>query len=60
MITSAEWNDKLNEVKLRKDDMNRLIMNFLVTEVSLARLIVDSHSNQQHPLQNCRLIKINK
>ena len=36
VITSAEWSDKLNEVKLRKDDMNRLIMNFLVTEVSLA------------------------
>jgi hypothetical protein len=36
VITSGEWDEKLDEVKLRKDDMNRLIMNFLVTEVSSA------------------------
>ena len=32
MITRDEWERKLKEVKIRKEDMNRLIMNFLVTE----------------------------
>lgn len=40
VITSAEWERKLDEVKLRKDDMNRLIMNFLVTEVKLLKLFI--------------------
>lgn len=29
-----DWERKLAAVKIRKEDMNRLIMNFLVTEVS--------------------------
>ena len=32
-ITSDEWERKLTSVRVRKDDMNRLVMNFLVTEV---------------------------
>lgn len=32
MITREEWEKKLNAVKLRKEDMNTLVMNFLVTE----------------------------
>lgn len=32
VITRLEWEKKLNNVKLRKDDMNKLVMNFLVTE----------------------------
>ena len=32
MITRDEWEKKLNDVKIRKEDMNRLVMNFLVTE----------------------------
>lgn len=32
MITREEWEKKLNDVKIRKEDMNRLVMNFLVTE----------------------------
>ncbi|MED6125914.1 hypothetical protein PIB30_073205, partial [Stylosanthes scabra] len=28
----AEWEKKLNDVKIRKEDMNKLIMNFLVTK----------------------------
>ncbi len=28
-----DWERKLAAVKIRKEDMNRLIMNFLVTEV---------------------------
>lgn len=32
LITKDEWVKKLNEVKIRKEDMNKLIMNFLVTE----------------------------
>ncbi len=31
-ITRDDWVKKLNEVKIRKEDMNKLIMNFLVTE----------------------------
>ncbi|KAI8567573.1 hypothetical protein RHMOL_Rhmol02G0132500 [Rhododendron molle] len=32
LITREEWEKKLNDVKIRKEDMNRLVMNFLVTE----------------------------
>ncbi|XP_020270194.1 glucose-induced degradation protein 8 homolog isoform X2 [Asparagus officinalis] len=32
VITREEWERKLKEVKIRKDDMNKLVMNFLVTE----------------------------
>ncbi|KAK1309094.1 hypothetical protein QJS10_CPA09g01441 [Acorus calamus] len=32
VITREEWEKKLNDVKIRKDDMNKLVMNFLVTE----------------------------
>jgi hypothetical protein len=32
LITKDDWVKKLNEVKIRKEDMNKLIMNFLVTE----------------------------
>ncbi|KAJ8566850.1 hypothetical protein K7X08_002672 [Anisodus acutangulus] len=31
VITREEWEKKLNDVKIRKEDMNRLVMNFLVT-----------------------------
>nr|XP_043620973.1 protein GID8 homolog [Erigeron canadensis] len=31
-ITRNEWEKKLNDVKIRKEDMNKLVMNFLVTE----------------------------
>lgn len=32
MITREEWERKLRDVKIRKQDMNKLVMNFLVTE----------------------------
>ena len=32
VITREEWERKLKEVKIRKEDMNRLVMNFFVTE----------------------------
>ncbi|KAF5728657.1 hypothetical protein HS088_TW21G00806 [Tripterygium wilfordii] len=32
VITWEEWEKKLNDVKIRKEDMNKLVMNFLVTE----------------------------
>lgn len=32
VITRDEWEKKLNQVKIRKEDMNNLVMNFLVTE----------------------------
>lgn len=33
-ISAEAWEAKLAAVKVSKDDMNRLVMNFLVTEVS--------------------------
>jgi hypothetical protein len=35
-ISAEAWEAKLAAVKVSKDDMNRLVMNFLVTEVSRA------------------------
>ncbi|XP_038983048.1 protein GID8 homolog isoform X3 [Phoenix dactylifera] len=32
VITRDEWERKLKDVKIRKEDMNKLVMNFLVTE----------------------------
>lgn len=32
VITREEWEKKLNDIKIRKEDMNKLVMNFLVTE----------------------------
>lgn len=32
-VLNREWEAKMNQVKVSKEDMNRLIMNFLVTEV---------------------------
>jgi hypothetical protein len=32
VITREEWERKLNNVNIRKEDMNKLVMNFLVTE----------------------------
>jgi len=33
-ISAEQWEQKLAAVKVSKEDMNRLVMNFLVTEVS--------------------------
>lgn len=32
VITRDEWEKRLSDVKVRKEDMNKLVMNFLVTE----------------------------
>uniref|UniRef100_A0A7I4A0G9 CTLH domain-containing protein n=1 Tax=Physcomitrium patens TaxID=3218 RepID=A0A7I4A0G9_PHYPA len=32
VVTKEEWEKNLREVKIWKEDMNRLVMNFLVTE----------------------------
>ncbi|KAI3868680.1 hypothetical protein MKX03_007480 [Papaver bracteatum] len=32
VITRVDWEKKLSDVKIRKEDMNKLVMNFLVTE----------------------------
>ena len=32
-ISAEHWEQKLAAVKVSKEDMNRLVMNFLVTEV---------------------------
>ena len=35
-VSKQEWEKKMSNVRLKKEDMNVLIMNFLVTEVRLA------------------------
>jgi hypothetical protein len=42
-ISNEQWDAKLASVKVAKEDMNRLVMNFLVTEVT--SLIGSSNSN---------------
>lgn len=37
MIELEEWEKKLAQVRVSKEDLNRLVMNFLVTEVRGAR-----------------------
>lgn len=32
VITRDEWEKRLKDVNIRKEDMNKLVMNFLVTE----------------------------
>ncbi|KAJ8761478.1 hypothetical protein K2173_001611 [Erythroxylum novogranatense] len=32
VFTREEWEKKLNDIKIRKEDMNKLVMNFFVTE----------------------------
>jgi len=33
-VSKDDWEKKLAAVKIYKEDMNKLVMNFLVTEVS--------------------------
>jgi hypothetical protein len=42
-ISSDAWDAKLSQVKVSKEDMNKLVMNFLVTEVCVP------HSLQHAP-----------
>lgn len=35
-ITKDEWMEKLNNLHVQRADMNRLIMNYLVTGIGLA------------------------
>jgi len=37
VIELEEWEKKLAQVRVSKEDLNRLVMNFLVTEVRGAR-----------------------
>lgn len=34
VVSKDDWEKKLAAVKVAKEDMNRLVMNFLVTEVN--------------------------
>lgn len=47
-ITKPEWDAKLSAVKIKKEDMNKLIMNFLVTEgyVDAARTFATESDTQ--------------
>ena len=37
-IPNDEWERKLGEVKIRKEDMNKLVMNFFTTEVGVSAM----------------------
>jgi hypothetical protein len=32
VYTKEEWEKKLNDVRIQKSEMNRIVMNYLVTE----------------------------
>ncbi len=55
-ILTKEWESKLAAVKIRKEDMNRLVMNFLVTEVRsvhLSSVPWSSSTNGSQPSLPC-------
>jgi hypothetical protein len=37
-ITTEEWETKRRNTTVQREDMNKVVMNFLVTEVSMSRL----------------------
>lgn len=41
-ITREEWMDKLNNVHIQRADMNRLIMNYLVTGIATIYFYISS------------------
>lgn len=43
-MSKEEWERKLAAVDLRKDDLNQLVMNFLVTEVGTRQLCPPSNT----------------
>lgn len=45
-ITKEEWMDKLNNVHIQRADMNRLIMNYLVTGEACVCVCVTSDSER--------------
>lgn len=47
-ISKNDWEKKLAGVKVVKEDMNRLVMNFLVTEVSRKLLFQDVLHSLHH------------
>jgi len=53
-ISQEDWERRLKDVKIRKEDMNRVVMNFLVTEVNWwrERLVLCSPVLCQEPQAN--------
>lgn len=47
-ITKEEWMDKLNNVHIQRADMNRLIMNYLVTGMSVLLYSIVFYKSQMH------------
>uniref|UniRef100_A0A0D3AAK9 CTLH domain-containing protein n=1 Tax=Brassica oleracea var. oleracea TaxID=109376 RepID=A0A0D3AAK9_BRAOL len=52
VITREEWEKKLNAVKLRKEDMNTLVMNFLVTEAEIDLATITDRMAVKKAVQN--------
>ena len=52
VVSKDDWEKKLAAVKVAKEDMNRLVMNFLVTEVSYRHL-----STLLYLLSSCYVIR---
>lgn len=60
-ITKDEWMEKLNNLHVQRADMNRLIMNYLVTGEGCAVLPLGHHSpflGSQAGLYHWRVLKV--
>jgi hypothetical protein len=55
-ISAEEWQRRLRDVRIRKEDMNRVVMNFLVTEVREVRDFAgQKHDKLVLPKLYCKL-----
>lgn len=45
IFTPEEWQKKLDNVQVQKPDLNRLVMNYLVTEVNEIGTILSTNPN---------------
>lgn len=63
-VSKDDWEKKLAAVKIHKEDMNKLVMNFLVTEASQLqqRLCYEFHfklaCNGSQQAKHCEISKI--
>lgn len=58
VVTKEEWEKNLREVKIWKEDMNRLVMNFLVTEgyVDAVKKFLHESGTQRILCNSCKIV----
>lgn len=57
-VSKDDWERKLAAVELRKEDLNQLVMNFLVTEVRVAERPARLEGDTAHtPLSPWRVLR---